>query len=189
MFKTSERIRKQVLARYNRLKVQDPTFIPRLRAQQREWRRRRKGNEIGYGQRLRDQDREYRQKRMAADPVYAVKRRQKLVRLKTTGAKAEGRRRRYAKLKTLVFLKLGNACECCRETESRFLTIDHVRGSGREHRRLRARGQYLIYRDIRESGFDRSWYRLLCMNCNFAIRTGDPCPHQEPILLGQVAGV
>jgi hypothetical protein len=180
--KTPEKIRKQVLARYHRLKAEDPGFIPRLRAQQNEARRRRLANELGYRQRIREQNRESLHRRMAANPIYAVNVRQKLVRLRLTGPKPEARRRCYEKLKSLVFLRLGNACDCCGETEHRFLTIDHVRGSGREHRRLRNRGQYAIYYDIRESGFDRSWYRLLCMNCNFAMRTGDPCPHRIPLL-------
>ena len=169
------------MARYNRLKVEDPMFLLHLRAQQREARRRRKADEVGYRQRIREQNQASLARRMAANPVYAATICEKIRRLPLLGRHPQARRRCYEKLKTLVFLKLGNACACCGETERRFLTIDHVRGSGREHRRLRSRGQYAIYYDIRESGFDQTWYRLLCMNCNFATRTGEPCPHVLPI--------
>jgi hypothetical protein len=70
----------------------------------------------------------------------------------------------------------GGECECCGETEPKFLTIDHIFRDGKEDRRINGFGTK-FYRHLREQGWPRDRYRLFCMNCNFATRLGDPCPH------------
>jgi hypothetical protein len=72
----------------------------------------------------------------------------------------------------------GAACRCCGEREAEFLTIDHVRGDGWEHRKTVPTSMLLSWL-IRE-GFPED-FQVLCMNCNFAKgRRGGSgvCPHE-----------
>ena len=79
------------------------------------------------------------------------------------------------RLKSLVFQHYGAVCTCCGENEVRFLTVDHVNGGGRAHRK--GIGSLGVYRDIIKKGYPDN-FRILCMNCNWAIRFGDVCPHK-----------
>ena len=86
------------------------------------------------------------------------------------------------KLKREVVKAYGGKCECCNEELLEFLTIDHINGNGKEHRESlkgvdgqRAR----IYKWLKSENWPKDNFRLLCMNCNFAIRLGNPCPHDK----------
>ena len=79
------------------------------------------------------------------------------------------------KIKTELVYAYGGCCACCGETELEFLTVDHINGDGQQHR---ARVND-VYRDIRNMGYPKESFRILCMNCNFAIRFGKTCPHQN----------
>jgi hypothetical protein len=69
-------------------------------------------------------------------------------------------------------------CTCCGEAEYEFLTIDHmVRGQGPEHRRAGIASKHLLHW-LRKNGFP-SGFRVLCMNCNFAMGVHGYCPHQK----------
>lgn len=75
----------------------------------------------------------------------------------------------------------GGACDCCGETDPAFLTLDHVNRDGNLHR-ARYGGRNVaspmqIYAELRRKGWPKDGFRVLCMNCNFATRFGDPCPH------------
>lgn len=72
----------------------------------------------------------------------------------------------------------GGRCACtnCPETNSAFLTLDHINGDGRAHRMKM--GSH-TYADLRRRGFPQEGYRLLCWNCNAMTRGGKKCPHQE----------
>lgn len=72
----------------------------------------------------------------------------------------------------------GGRCVCvnCPETNPAFLTLDHVNGDGKAHRKKV--GSH-TYRDLKRQGWPKDGYRLLCWNCNAMIRFGDPCPHEE----------
>lgn len=76
--------------------------------------------------------------------------------------------RRVALLKR-VFNAYGHRCACCGESNSVFLTLDHVLGNGAEHKRERKR--------LSEPGDLYQWaearnfpdnLQLLCWNCNCA---------------------
>ena len=84
-------------------------------------------------------------------------------------------------LKEKVFDALGRVCSCCGESEPAFLTLDHVGGGGKEHRKKLSKYNAL-YRDVLAS-VDSGKYRILCMNCNWAIRFGKQCPHQSKKLV------
>jgi hypothetical protein len=70
----------------------------------------------------------------------------------------------------------GGRCACakCPETNSAFLTLDHIGGGGREHR---SKVGSHAYADLRRRGWPTEGFRLLCWNCNAMVRFGNPCPH------------
>lgn len=85
--------------------------------------------------------------------------------------------------RNLVFAHYGEQCACCGEKERMFLTIDHVKNDGAEHRR-NIPGQigkggssffdWLVRKDFPEG------FQTLCRNCNWGKHVnGGVCPHQE----------
>lgn len=81
--------------------------------------------------------------------------------------------------KRRVLRAYGGCCECCKEANPAFLTIDHVHSDGKQHRaELRAAGT-TIYRWLEDSGFPQDGrFRILCFNCNIARHhNGGACPH------------
>lgn len=88
--------------------------------------------------------------------------------------------REYNKcLKAMVYEAYGNACACCGETEEVFLGVDHIAGDGAEHRKTVKPG-VALYRVIRNEGFPKDKYQLLCRNCNWSKGPGvnGKCVHQ-----------
>ena len=83
--------------------------------------------------------------------------------------------RSRAKLKDEVFARYGGyRCSCCGETHREFLTIDHIDGDGTAHRRkIGGNMYYWLKRSNYPTGF-----RVLCMNCNWAIGVFGHCPHE-----------
>jgi len=88
------------------------------------------------------------------------------------------RRRREIKLEMIV--AYGGRCECCGETEPKFLAIDHIGGGGTSERRsnpaLHFNG-YGFYSNLKKAGWPKEVYRLLCYNCNMATYLLGCCPH------------
>jgi hypothetical protein len=83
-----------------------------------------------------------------------------------------------AKHKKLVIAGYGGECECCGETRSEFLTIDHIFGDGKLERTTTKKGLKL-YLWLIKNNFPRDRYRLLCLNCNFSLGKFGYCPHQR----------
>ena len=67
-----------------------------------------------------------------------------------------------------------NCCECCKEKHIEFLTIDHINGGGRKHRKEVGNFFAWVKRNNYPPGF-----RILCMNCNFALGKFGYCPHNN----------
>lgn len=67
------------------------------------------------------------------------------------------------------------ACQWCPETNTDFLTLDHINGDGKEHRKQV--GSH-TYADLRRKGWPQGGYRLLCWNCNALTKNGRVCPHE-----------
>lgn len=87
-------------------------------------------------------------------------------------------KRLYYKLKRVVFDHYGALCDCCGETELRFLTIDHVKNDGAKQRKMMGQG-HVFFRWIINNGFPDS-IRILCFNCNSGrYHNGGVCPHEE----------
>jgi len=82
----------------------------------------------------------------------------------------------YKRLKDNLFEAYGGRkCACCGETRSEFLTIDHLVPAGARHHKTRC--GVGLYRWLKKQGYP-SGYRVLCMNCNFAIGHFGRCPHE-----------
>lgn len=74
----------------------------------------------------------------------------------------------------------GGRCECCGESKSEFLTIDHKFGLTPEERLQRKRrsgGGWRLYYKLKKLGYPRDRYRLLCFNCNSSRGFMGYCPH------------
>jgi len=56
-------------------------------------------------------------------------------------------------------------CNSCPETNPMVLTIDHVNGNGKNHRKSIAGGSAGFYRWLRFNNFP-SGYQVMCLNCN-----------------------
>ena len=83
-----------------------------------------------------------------------------------------------------LYKHYGNKCACCGETESMFLSIDHINNDGAKHRKelwtlasRRSSGTHL-YKWIIKNNYPAN-FQLLCMNCNTGKhRNGGTCPHK-----------
>ena len=96
-------------------------------------------------------------------------------------------RDKRARIKAATFAAYGgNVCACCGETESKFLTIDHINNDGAAFRkavyRKNKKGNtagYHTYYWLARNGFP-SGYQVLCMNCNYGKRMNNGvCPHKS----------
>jgi len=76
----------------------------------------------------------------------------------------------------------GKVCACCGQDDPRFLTLDHIKNDGGEHRKKMSNHQ--IYCDA-TSNYQPERYQLLCYNCNMArhfnigIDGIGVCPHKD----------
>ena len=104
-------------------------------------------------------------------------------RLKNPERKREQSRRQAKKLKQQVLDAYNNACACCGEDTPEFLSIDHINNDGAEHRRqisgTRTAAGVSVYRWLRQKGFPKDNFQLLCYNCNAAKQFFKGCPHNK----------
>lgn len=95
-------------------------------------------------------------------------------RTQVRASQAAGRRR----LRDELIAAYGGRCACakCPETNTAFLTLEHVGGTGKAHRAIVGRHAYA---DLRRRGFPQEGFTLLCWNCNSMKRFGRTCPHEQ----------
>lgn len=87
----------------------------------------------------------------------------------------------HLKTKLLVFNHYGMFCACCRENHFEFLTIDHIKGGGTEHRRQpKSKGGAGFYSWLKQNNFPEG-FQTLCCNCNFSLGRYGYCPHRPEI--------
>ncbi len=82
-------------------------------------------------------------------------------------------------LKELCLSHYGGKCACCGENRIPFLTIDHINGNGNVQRKALFGsnvGGTHMYRWLIKHSYP-SGFQILCMNCNFATRYRNICPH------------
>jgi|ERR1035437_408964 hypothetical protein len=76
----------------------------------------------------------------------------------------------------------GGKCTCCGEKEPRFLTLEHFRHDGKKFRNHSGANQgYLLW--LKRNGYPKDGITLYCMNCNWAERFNQPCPHKASQLV------
>ena len=73
-----------------------------------------------------------------------------------------------------ILAHYGGKCFCCGEANEEFLTVDHLKGGGTEHRRKLNSGR--LYAFVVREKFPKK-FRIACMNCNFALGVYGFCPH------------
>ena len=80
------------------------------------------------------------------------------------------------KIKNMVFEHYGKECACCGEKNQYFLTIDHINGDGRNHRKkIKIQLNSWLVKNNFPEGF-----QTLCLNCNFGrYENGGICPHKD----------
>jgi hypothetical protein len=74
----------------------------------------------------------------------------------------------------------GPICVCCGESETNFLTLDHINQDGASHRN-RHGGSSGLYIWLRQNGYpDDPPLQVLCWNCQWGRRKNNGvCPHEE----------
>ena len=65
----------------------------------------------------------------------------------------------------------GGKCQLCGESNPYFMSIDHVYGDGAKERKITGSG-VVLYRKLKNEGYPKDRYRLLCYNCNCALGHG-----------------
>lgn len=93
----------------------------------------------------------------------------------------EASKRHWASLKAEMISAYGGACSCCGESESAFLSLEHLNGDGAEHRASLG-GASKVWADLKKRGWPKDGYTVLCFNCNLGKRcNGGICPHQMSV--------
>jgi hypothetical protein len=83
----------------------------------------------------------------------------------------------HRRLRQQVLAGYGNRCACCGETNSGFLSLDHVNGGGRKHRQELGSAP-MVWLAAIKAGFPAE-YQVLCYNCNLGRQfNGGKCPHE-----------
>ena len=95
--------------------------------------------------------------------------------------KSKQNRNRYVQTRLEVLRHYSKSetpfCDCCGETIYEFLTIDHINGGGRAHRK-EIHGTFAsICQWLKRHDFPDG-FRVLCLNCNGALGFYGFCPHQ-----------
>lgn len=67
-------------------------------------------------------------------------------------------------------------CACCGENHIEFLSIDHIKGGGRKHRKARKIGSMCFW--LKSNHYPKG-YQVLCHNCNQSKGCYGYCPHQK----------
>jgi hypothetical protein len=115
----------------------------------------------------------------ASKPVDLVKARQRTAKSKALHADrimATTEQKRHANKRAVMLAYGGLMCSCpgCLVTEIEFLTIDHIEGGGRNHRKKVGN----VYRWLIKHGFPPG-YRTMCMNCNLSRGLYGYCPNER----------
>ena len=85
--------------------------------------------------------------------------------------------RREQKYRVDALNAYGHHCECCGESRTHFLTIDHIGGRKVVGHDRSLRGRKL-YHWLKRNNYPKG-FRVLCWNCNCSIGMYGECPHQE----------
>ncbi len=111
-----------------------------------------------------------------ADPVRRARTRQNQQQNPKVRRLANGRSRQTLRFDVLsAYGGTTPRCACCGEAYMGFLTIDHIAGGGRQHKREIGSK---LYTWLRSRGYPAG-FRVLCFNCNCALGIYGKCPHSD----------
>lgn len=100
-------------------------------------------------------------------------------RYRRLGTQRKNTRERAQSLRAQILKEYGGACRCCGEDRAVYLALDHIFGGGTKE--TASGGGSTFYISVRNAGFPKDRYQLLCHNCNWAKHhTGGNCPHKQP---------
>lgn len=96
------------------------------------------------------------------------------------------KRRQYVKdarqkIRDEFFIEYGNKCACCGEAERAFLTLEHKNRDGKAHRNAVGHSVQSQLRDLKQRGWPKDDYEILCFNCNRATWEQGVCPHRRSL--------
>lgn len=80
-----------------------------------------------------------------------------------------------------VISHYGGKCACCGETNLEFLTVDHIDGGGREHRKEIGDSSEMLVSWLIKNDFPPG-FQILCSNCNLSKYIGGVCVHRRGVL-------
>lgn len=83
----------------------------------------------------------------------------------------------YQKTRTEMLAAYGCVCSCCGETETKFLTLEHLRQDGAAHRRRLGSPANVMFW-LKNNGWPKDGFTLKCWNCNTASYFHGGCPHE-----------
>lgn len=87
--------------------------------------------------------------------------------------------REYRRVRRLQILEhYGGKCACCGETESKFLSLDHINNDAANDRKMYGRASWQV---AIQKGMPNT-FQVLCHNCNLAKGFYKVCPHKEQLL-------
>jgi hypothetical protein len=130
----------------------------------------------------------HREKRNARNREYYRKNRNK-IRVKRIGYQRKNKEKIYAynkrwiakyraKLKKETLAAYGNKCVCCEEKNPMFLTLDHIKNDGKEHRK-KFPTTVLLQVWLKKHNWPKNIVQVLCFNCNLGKhQNGGICPHK-----------
>lgn len=95
--------------------------------------------------------------------------------------KADVRARRHVRERVIVIERYGGCCVFCGTTQYEHLTLDHVNGDGKEHRKQIASQYRTIYDFLYRTEFRPDLYRVLCWNCHMAMTRYGVQPGGNPL--------
>jgi len=94
------------------------------------------------------------------------------------GKDCEYAKKLHGNLREAVLVRYGKRCNCCGETQPKFLQMDHINNDGNQHRKVY---KGYIYRWIVEHNYPDT-FQVLCANCNWGKHMNNGiCPHKEAI--------
>jgi hypothetical protein len=90
------------------------------------------------------------------------------------------RRRSHRRRRRAILDHYGNTCACCGRCKN--LTVDHIFGGGKWHRKSIGEGGYGFYRWLVVNEFPAG-FQILCVACNHSKANGESCrlDHSEAV--------
>jgi len=97
---------------------------------------------------------------------------------KNQNIKRTEKQKKFVRSTRIEVLKhYGGKCDCCGETKLEFLAIDHIGGTGSQHRK--EIGNQPLDQWLKKHNYPKG-FRILCHNCNMSVGFYGYCPHQKP---------